>query len=168
MSKQVAEAVINQKIIFIRGKRVILDFDLANLYEVTTSNLNKAVKRNIRRFPKDFMFRLTSKEYSFLRFQFGILEKGAHSKYLPYAFTEQGVSMLSSVLRSHRAIEVNIAIMRAFVKLRQILSTHKKLERKLNELEKKYDSQFRIVFEAIRQLMKEEEKPKQGIGFHVK
>lgn len=146
----------------------MLDHDLAHLYGVTTGNLNKAVKRNIERFPPDFMLKLTRKEYDSLRFQFGILKRGAHSKYISCAFTEQGVSMLSSVLRSQRAIQVNIAIMRAFVRLREILSTHKKLARKLNELEKKYDAQFRVVFEVIRRLMAEEEKPKLPIGFHVR
>lgn len=146
----------------------MIDFDLAELYEVETKQLKRTVKRNIARFPKDFMLELTREEYAFLRCQFGTLEKGQHAKYLPYAFTEQGVAMLSSVLRSPRAIQVNIAIMRAFVRLREILSTHKKLAKKLNELEKKYDAQFQIVFKAIRQLMTEEEKPKKEIGFHVK
>ena len=146
----------------------MLDKDLANLYGVLTKNLNKAVARNLNRFPQDFMIRLSKVEYDSLRFQFGTLKKGAHSKYLPYAFTEQGVAMLSSVLKSKRAIEVNIAIMRAFVKLREMLSTHKKLARKLQELEKKYDAQFKVVFEAIRQLMREEKGPKTPIGFHIK
>ena len=168
MSKIIAQEVIVEKIFVIRGKKVILDKDLAKLYGVMTKNLNKAVARNLDRFPADFMIRLTKVEYDSLRFQFGTLKKGAHSKYLPYAFTEQGVAMLSSVLRSRCAIEVNIAIMRAFVRLREILSTHKRLARKLSELEKKYDAQFKIVFETIRQLMREDEKPKTPIGFHVK
>ena len=160
------EQRVEKKIYIIRGQKVILDRDLAELYGVTTGNLNKAVNRNLERFPGDFMFKLTSEEAGYLRFQFGSLKRGAHFKYFPYAFTEQGVAMLSSVLRSKRAIQVNIAIMRAFVKLRQILSTHKELAQKLNELEKKYDSQFRVVFEAIRQLMEPPEKPKKKIGFH--
>lgn len=114
------------------------------------------------------MFQLTSEEYRNLRFHFGILEKGRHSKYLPYAFMEQGVAMLSSVLRSKRAVQVNIEIMRAFVRLRQILSAHKDLERKLVALEKKYDKQFRVVFDAIRALMAPPNTPKKRIGFEVK
>jgi len=145
----------------------MLDNDLAQLYGVLTKNLNKAVVRNIDRFPVDFMIKLTKKEYDSLRFQIGTLKKGAHSKYLPYAFTEQGVAMLSSVLRSKRAIQVNVSIMRAFVQLREILSTHKRLARKLQELENKCDTQFKVVFEAIRRLMREEAKPKTPIGFHA-
>ncbi|RZB34474.1 MAG: hypothetical protein SRB1_00242 [Desulfobacteraceae bacterium Eth-SRB1] len=138
------------------------------MYGVTTGNLNKAVKRNIDRFPNDFMFQLTAEEYKSLRFHFGILEKGRHSKYLPYAFTEQGVAMLSSVLKSKRAVQVNIEIMRAFVRLRRMLSVHKDLERKLTDLEQKHDEQFKIVFEAIRQLMAPPAKPRKKIGFVVK
>jgi len=127
------ESIVS-KIVFLRGEKVLLDRDLARLYGVTTGNLNKAVKR----FPSDFMFHLTPEEYQSLRFQLGILKKGQHSKYLAYAFTEQGVAMLSSVLNSPCAIKVNIAIMRAFVKLRHVLSTHKDLAAKLN-------SDFRTV-----------------------
>lgn len=155
-------------ILFIRGQKVILDRDLAQLYDVTTGNLNKAVRRNLDRFPTDFMFQLSPEEYESLRFHFGIIKKGQHSKYLPYAFTEQGVAMLSSVLRSSRAVQVNIEIMRAFVRLRQILTAHKDLERKLVEIEKKYDKQFRVVFEAIRALMSPSEKPRKKIGFEVR
>jgi hypothetical protein len=144
---------IEKAILLVRGQKVMLDRDLAELYGVTTGNLNKAVRRNLDRFPPDFMLQLKKEEYESLRFQFGILKKGQHSKYLPYAFTEQGVAMLSSVLRSKRAVHVNIEIMRAFVRLRQILGAHKELERKLEEMEMKYDEQFRVVFEAIRQLM---------------
>ncbi len=126
------------------------------------------MKRNIDRFPNDFMFQLTAEEYKSLRFHFGILEKGRHSKYLPYAFTEQGVAMLSSVLKSKRAVQVNIEIMRAFVRLRRMLSVHKDLERKLTDLEQKYNEQFKIVFEAIRQLMTPPAKPRKKIGFVVK
>ncbi len=159
---------VENVILSIRGNRVILDRDLAQLYGVTTGNLNKAVRRNMERFPEDFMFQLTPEEYKTLRFHFGILEKGRHSKYLPYAFMEQGIAMLSSVLRSTRAVQVNIEIMRAFVRLRQMLSSHKDLERRLVALEKKYDEQFRVVFDAIRALMASPDKPPKRIGFEVK
>lgn len=145
---------IEKAILFIHGEKVMLDRDLAKLYGVSTKVLNQAVKRNLERFPEDFMFQLSREEAEAVsRSQSVTLKRGKNVKYLPYAFTEQGVSMLSSVLRSKRAIEVNIAIMRAFVRLREILSTHKDLARKLEELEKKYDSHFQVVFEAIRQLM---------------
>jgi phage regulator Rha-like protein len=163
--------VIEGKIYLIRGQKVMLDSDLAELYGVETFNLNKAVKRNIERFPQDFMFQLTREEYNSLRFQFGILKRGQHSKYLPYAFTEQGVAMLSSVLRTKRAVQVNIAIMRAFVKLREILSTHKELAHKLAELEQKiekHDEEIKAVFDAIRQLMAPPEPKKGKIGFIVR
>ena len=156
---------IERHIFLIRGEKVMLDVHLAELYRVETKTLKRAVRRNQERFPKDFTFELTGREYSALRYHFGTLKRGEHTKYLPYAFTEQGVAMLSSVLRSKRAVQVNIEIMRAFVKLRKIFSTHKDLARKLEELEKKYDQQFRIVFDAIRQLMIPEEKPKRRIGF---
>jgi len=156
---------IEKAILLIRGLKVILDRDLAELYGVTTGNLNKAVKRNLDRFPSDFMFQLKKEEYEALRFHFGILKRGQHSKYLPCAFTEQGVAMLSSVLRSKRAVHVNIEIMRAFVRLRQILSAHKELEKKLEEMEMKYDEQFQVVLEAIRQLMTPPEPTKKKIGF---
>lgn len=159
---------IENIILFMRGHKVILARELAELYGVTTGNLNKAVKRNIDRFPNDFMFQLTAEEYKSLRFHFGILEKGRHPKYLPYAFTEQGVAMLSSVLKSKRAVQVNIEIMRAFVRLRRMLSVHKDLESKLTDLEQKYDEQFKIVFEVINQLMTPPEKPRKKIGFVVK
>jgi len=159
---------IEKAIFLIRGHKVMLDADLAELYGVTTGNLNKAVRRNLDRFPPDFMFQLKKEEYESIRFQFGILKKGQHSKYLPRAFTEQGVAMLSSVLRSKRAVQVNIEIMRAFVRLRQILGAHKALERKLEEMEMKYDEQFRVVFEAIRQLMTTPEPPRKKIGFEAK
>jgi regulator of replication initiation timing len=162
---------VDRMILFVRGQKVILDHDLANLYGVTTGNLNKAVKRNIERFPDDFMFQLTPAEYKTLRFQIGILEKGRHSKYLPYVFTEQGVAMLSSVLRSKRAIEVNITIMRAFVRLREMLATHKELSRKLSDLEQRiegHDEQIQAIFEAIRQLMLPADKPRKKIGYTVK
>jgi phage regulator Rha-like protein len=160
---------IERAILQIRGQKVMLDRELAAMYGVQTKILNKAVARNLGRFPPDFMFRLTKEERSSLRFQFGTLKRGQHSKYLPYAFTEQGVAMLSSVLRSPRAVQVNIAIMRAFVRLREMLLSNADLARKLAALEAKYDSQFKVVCEAIRQLMAPPETPgKPEIGFHVK
>lgn len=160
--------IIENKIYFIRGQKVMMDFHLAELYETETKILKRAVRRNIDRFPEDFMFEINRDEYNSLRYHFGTLKRGAHTKYLPYAFTEQGISMLSSVLNSDRAIQVNIAIMRSFVRLRKMLASHKDLERKLYDLEKKYDKQFKVVFDAIRALMKEDEKPKREIGFRVK
>lgn len=163
----IPQETIERKILLLRGKKVMLDRDLAGLYEVTTGNLNKAVKRNIERFPDDFMFQLTKNETDSLRFQFGSLKRGQHAKYLPRAFTEQGVAMLSSVLNSKRAILVNIQIMRVFTKLREMLLAHADLKRKIEAMEKKYDKQFRVVFEAIRQLLEPPPpKPKGQIGFH--
>lgn len=157
--------VIQRQIIIIRGEKVMLDRDLAELYGVETKQLKRAVRRNTDRFPPDFMFELTKEEHDALRRQSGALKRGEHSKYLPIAFTEQGVAMLSSVLNSKRAIEVNILIMRAFVQLRQMISSHKDLLRKVEAIEKKYDEQFQVVFEAIKQLMTPTEKPKRKIGF---
>jgi phage regulator Rha-like protein len=152
----------------------LLDSDLADLYGVEVRTLNQAVRRNINRFPEDFMLQLTPSEYESLRSQIVILDnpggRGRHRKYLPYAFTEQGVAMLSSVLKSERAVEVNIQIVRTFVKLREILATHKDLASKLTELEKKYsqhDQKFQLVFDAIRQLMEPPVMPKRRIGFVV-
>src|SRR3990172_2272519 len=159
---------IESKIFSIRGKRVMFDRDLANLYQVETKVLNQAVKRNIQRFPDDFMFQLTKEEFNSLRSQIVTLKRGQHRKYLPYVFTEQGVAMLSSVLNSERAIQVNIAIMRAFVRLREVLSTHKKLANKLDELERKtekHDEEIRAIFGVIRQLMTVPAEPKGKIGF---
>jgi len=158
---------IERAIVLIRGQKVMLDSDLADLYEVEVKALNQAVKRNIERFPTDFMIQLTAEEAGLLRSQNVTLKtaRGQHRKYLPYAFTEQGVSMLSSVLNSERAIKVNIAIMRAFVRLRQMLASNAELARKLDALEKKYDAQFRVVFDAIRQLMAPPAKPKRRIGY---
>lgn len=143
----------------------MLDKDLAMLYGVSTGNLNKAMGRNLDRFPEDFMIKLTPEEFQNLKFQFGTSSWGGTRK-LPRAFTEQGVAMLSSVLRSKRAVRVNIEIMRAFVRLRQLLASHADLARKLNELERKYDTQFKVVFDAIRKLMTEPQRPKRRIGFH--
>jgi phage regulator Rha-like protein len=159
--------VIERKILLIRGKKVMLDSDLAELYGVETFNLNKAVKRNIDRFPEDFMFQLTKEEADSLRFQIGMSKtKGRGGRrYLPYAFTEQGVAMLSSVLNSERAVQVNIAIMRVFVKLREMIASNKELAKRLDKLEKKYDTQFKVVFDAIRELMTPPEPKRKRIGF---
>ncbi|MEW6002151.1 MAG: ORF6N domain-containing protein [Nitrospirota bacterium] len=162
--------IIERKIYLIRSQKIMLDNDLAELYGVKTFNLNKAVKRNIDRFPKDFMFQLTKEEADSLRFQIGMSKSEGRGgrRYLPYAFTEQGVAMLSSVLRSERAIHVNIAIMRVFVKLREFLSTHKELAHKLSELERKierHDEEIKAIFDAIRQLMTPPQKAKRKIGF---
>ncbi len=159
-------------ILLIRGQKVMLSTELAGLYGVEPKVLVQAVKRNTERFPDDFMFQLTHDEAKLLRSQIVTLKtdedgRGKHMKYLPYAFTEQGVAMLSSVLRSKQAVQVNIEIMRSFVRLRQILFTHEKLAKKLLELEKKYDMQFKAVFEAIWKLMEVESKPKRRIGFVV-
>ena len=167
---------IERSILLIRGQKVMLDRDLAYLYGVTTKVLNQAVKRHKDRFPEDFMFQLTMEEARIwweqvrpvrLRSQFVTLKRGQHIKYRPYAFTEHGILMLSSVLNSERAIKVNIEIMRTFVRLRRILASHTELARKLDSLEKKYDTQFKVVFDAIRELMKPPETKKRPIGFLV-
>jgi len=160
--------VIQRLIISIRGEKAMLDQDLAELYGVETKQLKRAVRRNIDRFPPDFMFDLTKEEYGTLRCQFGTLKRGEHSKYLPMAFTEEGVAMLSSVLNSRRAIEVNILIMRAFVRLRQMAVAHKDLLHKIEEMERRYDRQFRVVFEAIKKLMEPSEKTPKKIGFQLR
>lgn len=183
---------IARAIHFLRGQRVLLDFDLAALYGVTTKVLNQARKRHQNRFPNDFMFRLTNEEVSILRSQFvtsrlqapgnqlirstwsrGVTSSKKHGgfRYRPYAFTEQGVAMLSSILNSERAVRVNIAIMRAFVKLRGVLETNRELARKFAELERrvgKHDETIDAILEAIRQLMAPPEKPRREIGFHVR
>ena len=155
---------IDRSILLIRGQKVILDRDLAVLYGVSTGNLNRAVSRNLDRFPSDFMFQLTRQELSDLIFYFGTSSWGGTRK-LPRAFTEQGVAMLSTVLHSKRAVQVNIEIMRAFVRLRRMIASHAELARKLKALEKKYDAQFRVVFDAIRQLMIPQEPKRKPIGF---
>jgi len=157
---------VERCIVLLRGHKVILDRDLARMYGVETRDLNKAVSRNLDRFPGDFMFSLTGKEFQNLKFQFGTSSWGGTRK-APRAFTEQGVAMLSSVLRSPRAVRVNIEIMRTFVRLRMMLGSHADLARRLDDLEKKYDSQFRIVFDAIRELMTPPEPPRRRIGFHL-
>lgn len=160
---------IASKIYLIRGMKVMLDRDLAELYDVETKILKRAVRRNIDRFPNDFMFELFKKEMEDWRCQFGTSNGDKMGlRYKPMAFTEQGVAMLSSVLRSKRAIHVNIQIVRAFTQLRQMLSTHEDLKRKVESMEKKYDEQFQIVFETIKQLIETDEKPKKEIGFTVK
>ena len=162
---------IGNAILLIRSQKVMLDRDLARLYGVETKALKRAVQRNIDRFPADFMFQLTPEENDSLRFQFGTLKRGQHSKYLPLVFTQEGVAMLSGVLRSPRAIQVNVAIMRAFVRLRETLSLHKELAHKLADLERKienHDENIRTLFDAIRQLMTPPETPHREIGFHVK
>jgi phage regulator Rha-like protein len=162
---------IEHAILLIRGQKVMLDRDLARLYNVKTKALNRAVQRNLDRFPADFMFQLSAEEYDSLRFQFGTLKRGQHSKYLPFVFTQEGVAMLSGVLRSQRAVQVNVAIMRAFVRLRETLSLHKELAHKLADLERKienHDENIHSLFGAIRQLMTTPETPHREIGFHVK
>ncbi len=174
---------IEQRIFLLRGQKVMLSPHLAELYGVAPKVLIQAVKRNAERFPSDFMFQLTSEEVTRsrsqivtlndsrsrrLRSQIVILKRGQNIKHLPYAFTEQGVAMLSSVLRSKRAIQVNVEIMRSFVRLRQLFVSHADLAAKLEELEKKYDAQFKIVFDAIRQLMSEPVRPRREIGFRVR
>lgn len=162
---------IEQSIYLIRGMRVMLDGDLARLYGVPNKALKRAVRRNLERFPQDFAFKLSREEHQALRRQIGALKRGEHAKYLPYAFTEQGVAMLSSVLRSPRAIRVNIAIMRVFVRIRDMLATHKELAAKLSELERKiakHDKAIQVLFHAIRDLMKVPEPPKRQIGFQVR
>lgn len=164
--------LIQSKIYELRNQRVMLDFDLAELYEVETRVLNQAVKRNIERFPDDFMFQLNKNEWQTLRSQIVILEtgKGRHSKYLPLAFTEQGLAMLSGILNSAKAIEVNIAIMRAFVFIRQYALTHKDLTDKLKELENKYETQFIDVYQALNYLLEKDkqetdQKQRKRIGY---
>ena len=160
----IPQEIIEGKILFIRGKKVMLDRDLALLYEVETKALNRAVKRNLDHFPEDFMFQLSDEEFENLRFHFGTSRWGGQ-RYHPYVFTENGVAMLSSVLNSQRAIHVNIQIMRTFTRLREMLMTHKDLKLKIEAMEKKYDYQFKIVFDAIKQLLERPEKPKKRIGF---
>ena len=168
MEAMVPVEAIERKIYLIRGQKVMLSTDLATLYGVEARALNQAVKRNIARFPEDFMFQLNSSEGEWLVSQNVIPHKKYLGGYLPYAFTEQGVAMLSSILKSERAVQVNIAIMRAFVKLREILSTHKELAHKLAEHERKiekHDGEIKVIFDAIRGLMTPPEPKKKKIGF---
>ena len=159
------EVIIEGKIFLIRGHKVMLSIDLAELYNVETKVLTQAVKRNIERFPSDFMFQLTYREFTNLKSQIVTSSWGGIRRAMPYAFTEQGVAMLSGILNSPRAIRVNIEIMRAFVRLRQMLISNVELARKLNALEKKYDAQFKVVFDAIRKLMMPPDKPRRRIGY---
>jgi ribosomal protein S17E len=169
MTTLVPTELIESKIYLIWGIKVMLDRDLAELYDVETKNLKRAVRRNIDRFPNDFMLELSKNEMEDWRCHFGTSNGDKMGlRYKPMAFTEQGVAMLSSVLRSKKAVQVNIQIMRTFTQLRQMLSTHKDLKRKIESMEKKYDEQFQIVFDAIKQLIETDEKPKKKIGFTVK
>jgi hypothetical protein len=156
---------IESRIYLLRGHKVMLSPDLADLYEVEPRALVQAVKRNTERFPADFMFQLSQEEFDNLKSQIVISSWGGLRRATPYAFTEQGVAMLSSVLRSKRAVMVNVEIMRAFVRLRQMLAAHADLARKLAALEKKYDAQFKVVFDAIRELMAPPERKNRPIGF---
>ena len=153
---------IERQILLIRGQKVLLDNQLAELYGVATGNLVRAMKRNIDRFPEDFMFQLSREEFTDLRCHFGTSSEWGGRRYPPYAFTEHGVAMLSSVLSSQRAIQVNIEIMRAFSRLRHLLASHSELAAKIARLERKYDSQFKIVFVAIRALMEPPDPQQKG------
>jgi phage regulator Rha-like protein len=162
---------IERAIFSIRGEKVMLDSDLAELYGVETRALNQAVKRNASRFPKDFMFQLTAEEAETIRLsrsQIVILKRGENIKYLPFAFTEHGALMLANVLNSERAAQTSVQVVRAFVRLRQMLASNAELARKLDAMERKYDAQFKVVFDAIRQLMSPPEPKRREIGFHVK
>jgi hypothetical protein len=166
MYNTISVEVIAAKILLIRGKRVMLDKDLAGLYGVETSQLTRQVRRNIERFPADFMFQLTKEELQNLMCQIGTSSWGGTRK-PPYAFTEQGVAMLSGVLHSKRAIRVNIQIMRVFIQLKRMLLTNVTLRRKIEEMEKKYDKQFAIVFQAIKQLLEPAQKERKTTGFRL-
>jgi hypothetical protein len=163
---------ISGYIIFLRGEKVIVDYVLAQLYGVEVKVLKRSVRRNIDRFPSDFMFELTREEYNSLRCQIGTLEKGKYSKFLPFAFTEQGVAMLSGILSTSNAVAVNIAIMRAFVHMRRFLDTHKELAKKVDELEKTitgHDQKITLIFQAIKQLIDKKDEPppeRKPIGYN--
>lgn len=168
MSNALTTDFIAGKILLVRNEKILLDFDLALLYGIETKRLKEAVRRNLVRFPEDFMFLLSSEEWHSLRTQFATLKKGRgkHPKYAPMAFTEQGVAMLSGVLNSPRAVETNIAIMRTFVALRRWMQSNKELAARIRELEIKYDQQFRVVFDAIQQVIKQEREVR-PIGFEI-
>ena len=174
MSKSLAAipiARVEQAILLVRGEKVILDSDLAKLYGVTTKRLNEQVKRNRERFPDDFMFQLTSEEARLSqrsRSQIATLKRGQNIKYLPYAFTEHGAIMAANVLNSKTAVAASVQVVRAFVRLRQMFASNAELARKLEGLERKYDHQFKVVFDAIRQLMTQPEPKRKQIGFHTK
>lgn len=159
---------VEQAILLIRGEKVILDVDLAALYGVQTRSLIQAVKRNTQRFPKDFMFQLTKSEFDSLRSQIVISKARGGRRFMPYAFTEHGAIMAANVLNSERAVQASVAVVRAFVRLRQILASNVELAKKLEELERKYDAQLKVVFDAIRQLMTPPEPKRKQIGFHPK
>jgi hypothetical protein len=163
----IPQEIIEKRIFLLRGRKVMLDTHLSELYGVSTKSLNQAVKRNKDRFPEDFMFQLNPEEASALRSQIVTLKRGRgqHAKYRSYAFSEQGVAMLSSVLKSRRAVRINLEIMRTFVRLREMMASNKELAIKLAELEEKYDAQFKVVFDAIRSLMAPPDPPKRPIGF---
>ena len=165
MSSLVPIEQIEKRILFLRGHKVMLSTDLAEMYGVEPRALVQAVKRNRERFPKDFMFQLSEKEFENLKSQIVTSSWGGLRRARPYAFTEQGVAMLSSVLNSKRAVQVNIGIMRAFVQLREMIGTNKELARRLAEIENKYDAQFKVVFDAIRELMAPPKTPVRRIGF---
>jgi len=167
MNKLIPIEVIESRIFIIRGQKVMIDRDLAELYQVETKSLNQAVKRNMSRFPDEFMFQLNSKEKAEVVTNCDHLKELRFSYRLPYAFTEQGIAMLSSVLKSERAILVNIMIMKTFVRLRELISSHKDILRKIEAMESKYDQQFRVVFDAIKALIEPPEKPKKRMGFVV-
>lgn len=162
----IIEEIIENKIYLINGQKVMTDYDLAHLYEVDTKVLNQSVKRNIDRFPSDFMFLLDSKEEINLKSQF-VTSNYGRRRYKVLVFTEQGIAMLSSVLKSDRAIQVNIQIIRIFTKLRQMTLNYKDLQEKLEKLESTHDENFKVVFDALRHIMTEEEKPKKQIGFEA-
>ena len=164
MTDLIPSEAITARIYFLRGKKVMLDRDLAELYGVETRVLKQAVRRNIERFPNDFMFELDDEEFEILRSQI-VTSSWGGARYAPMAFTELGIAMLSSVLKSGKAIQVNIQIMRTFSRLREMLAGHEDLKRKIEEMESRYDEQFRIVFEAIRSLLETEEPPPKKIGF---
>lgn len=159
---------IERAILLVRGDKVMLDSDLAEIYGVETKRVNEQVRRNLSRFPPDFMFQLNQKEWDSLRPQFATLKRGQHRKYLPYAFTEHGALMLANVLNSERAAQTSVQVVRAFVRLRQLLASNAELARKLDALERKYDTQFKVVFVAIRKLMTPVPPKRREIGFHVK
>jgi len=164
MKDLIVQEIIEQKIYLVRGQRVMLDRDLALLYEITTGNFNKAVSRNLDRFPSDFMFRLNKEEFHNLIFQFGTSRWGGTRKN-PRVFTEHGILMLSSVLNSKRATQVNIKIMRTFIKMREMLVAHKDILKRVEEMEKRYDRQFRVVFQTIKKMMSPPNTSKRKIGF---
>jgi hypothetical protein len=170
-AKPIPFAAVESRIHLIRGSKVMLDGDLAQLYGVATKNLNKAVARNLNRFPEDFMYQLTRQELTTLRFQFGTSSLHGGRRHMPYAFTQEGIAMLSSVLRSPRAIAVNIEIMRAFIRMRGMLVSVEELARKLEALERKalaHDKDLKEIFDALRELMTPPEPPRREIGFHAR